>query len=115
MPLSCIVRLNNIVIAAGDYDVMLDFYKKLTDWPVFFENDRCCFLGRGKPYIVLHRPGPDTQVRPPEKALCLDFELPDLDVEVDRLRGQGLTVEVGDNMATLFDPAGNLIELVLAD
>jgi catechol 2,3-dioxygenase-like lactoylglutathione lyase family enzyme len=109
------VRLNNIVIATGEYESMLDFYKKLTDWPVFFESEKCCFLGRGKPYIVLHRPGPDTTMRPPEKSLCLDFEVYDVDDEVERLERYGIQVEKGNNIATVHDPAGNLIELVLSE
>jgi catechol 2,3-dioxygenase-like lactoylglutathione lyase family enzyme len=109
------MRLSNVVIAARDYEPMVEFYKTLTDWPVFFENDGCCFLGRGKPYVVLHRPGPDTQVTPPEKTLCLDFEVLDLEAEVTRLENRGLTVEQKETMAILRDPAGNLIELVLGD
>jgi len=106
------MRLNNIVIAAHDYESMRDFYKALTDWPVFFENDKCCFLGRGKPYVVVHRVGPETEVNAPTSTMCLDFEVIDLDAEVVRLQQFGLAPVMKGEMATLRDPANNLIELV---
>jgi catechol 2,3-dioxygenase-like lactoylglutathione lyase family enzyme len=109
------MRLNNVVIAARDYEPMREFYKTLTEWPVFFESKTCCFLGRSRPYIVIHRVGPDTEVTPPENAICLDFEVVDLESEAARLRSRGIEVEIRPDMAVIRDPAGNLIELVLAE
>lgn len=109
------MRLTNVVIAAQEFEPMVDFYKILTDWPVFFENDKCCFLGRGKPHVVIHRIGKDTEVVPPQGTMCLDFSVQDLDEEVERLRKAGLQVEIRTDMAILRDPADNLVELIPAD
>jgi|GEM_PF-6051712 len=106
------MRLNNVVIAARDYAAMKEFYVKLTDWPIFFEKGEVCFLGRGKPYVVIHAPTDETEVTPPESTMCLDFETNDLEAEVDRLEREGLVVEWRNEMAVIRDPAGNLIEIV---
>ncbi|AIE83370.1 VOC family protein [Fimbriimonas ginsengisoli] len=108
------MRLSNVVIAARNFEAMSEFYRTLTDWPTFFENDKCIFLGRGKPYLVLHRLGPETEVDPPERTLCLDLEVLDVDVEVERLARSGLACEMRGEVAVLRDPVGNLIELVAA-
>lgn len=106
------MRLSNVVIATHDYERMVDFYKRLTGWPAYFESDDCCFLGWAAPYVVLHRVGPETEVEPPVRTLCLDFDTPDLDAEIDRLAMSGLLIERRGDLAVLRDPAGNLVEIV---
>lgn len=105
------MRLNNVVFASRNHEKQAEFYKRLTGWPTHFENRYCTFIGRGKPYLVFHPIGKDTEVRPPEGCMCLDFEVADLDAERERLETLGVAFESRDKMLILRDPAGNLVEI----
>jgi catechol 2,3-dioxygenase-like lactoylglutathione lyase family enzyme len=105
------MRLNNVVIATRDYEAMVDFYSNVTGWPIFFQNRFCTFIGRGKPHLVFHPVGPDTDFIPPEGHLCLDFEVSDIDETADRLELLGYKVTRKPDMIVLRDPVGNLVEI----
>jgi catechol 2,3-dioxygenase-like lactoylglutathione lyase family enzyme len=106
------MKLANVVIAARDLESMVEFYRELTGWPVFYSNEACCFLGSGAPFLALHRVTPETEVAVPEGSLCLDFFVDSLDAEATRLKNLGMEAETRSNMLVLRDPAGNLVELV---
>ncbi|WP_375493079.1 VOC family protein [uncultured Jatrophihabitans sp.] len=107
-----------VVIDAPDVAVLARFYAQLRGWSIHRQDADWAALdaGEGVGYIAIQR-NPD-YVRPTwpsrpgaqQMMLHLDFEVTDLDAEVDRAVRLGATVadvQPQDDVRVLLDPAGH--------
>lgn len=107
-----------VVLDAPEVAPLLNFYSKLRGWPIYRadEEDGALDLGEGVAYLAVQR-NPD-YVRPvwptppggQQMQSHLDFEVEDLDAEVERAIALGAELaayQPQDDVRVLLDPAGH--------
>lgn len=111
-------QLTTIVLDCADPGPLAEFYKAVTGWEVTSSGEDYVYLGNGGIQLAFVKvDGYEPPSWPgPAKQAHLDFQVDDLELEVERLEALGATRPEfqpgGAEWTVLADPQGHLLCLV---
>ena len=109
------VQRIGVLIKTDRWAECIVFYREALGLEVRFQDDFLCCFAYGSGYLLIEPPSEPS--RPSSSgSVVIRLNVPDVRAECERLRTRGIpavhhTLEWGD-LGTLFDPAGNSLELM---